>query len=216
MPSNHSLWLAYDLKVCLIQRRLHDAVVKLNDQHILLIASIRLRYKLHSLYLVVIEPSAEPSNVLLCVSDHFTIAIFCWYRVHLATEDVNGLLDDVCVGLARLLVEVQPGVRLVAHESYFSALGVSDQENYVAIGLLPAIKATLFDHLGVVNEADELPLTEMHDALWHVKAEMHYGDLLVVGGECLVGHEWVVDDPGLTDGLLGMIELDLFKVTVLF
>ena len=92
---------------------------------------------------------------------------------------------------------------------------MSHQENYVTIGLFPAIKAPLFDHLGVVHEADEFPLAEMHDALRHVEAEVHDGDLFVVGGECLVGHERVIDDPGLTDGLLGVIELDFFKVTVL-
>ena len=110
MPSNHSLWIAYDLKICLIKRSLHDTVVKLDYQHVLLIASIWLSYELHCLYLVIIEPSAIALNILFSVSDNFTIAVLGWYRVHLATEDVNGLLDDVCVGLVRLLVEVQPGV----------------------------------------------------------------------------------------------------------
>ena len=54
----------------------------------------------------------------------------------------------------------------------------------------------------MVDEADELPLTQMDYALGHVVCQMHDCDLFVLRIERLVGQKWIVDHISLADRLL--------------
>ena len=85
---------------------------------------------------------------------------------HTSTENEDGLLEHVLVCDVWLFCELQPWIRLEAHQS--GRVAQSCQEHDVAVGLLVLAKQLLFDHLSVVYEADELPLTQVNDALRHV------------------------------------------------
>ena len=71
----------------------------------------------------------------------------------------------------------------------------ANKEHDVAVRLLELAEELLLDHLGVVDEADELPFTQMDDALRHVERHVHDCYLAVGGRVGLVGQQGVVDHP---------------------
>ena len=112
--------------------------------------------------------------------------------MHAPTENKDGLLEHVLVCDVWLFCELQPRIRLEAHQS--SRISKSRQEHDVAVGLLALAKQLLFDHLSVVYEADELPLAQVNDALRHVESHVHNHDLTVSRSPTLVRQKRVVDD----------------------
>ena len=101
-------------------------------------------------------------------------------------------------------MELKPGIALKAHQSYL--VFTSDEEHYVTVGFFELIEESLLNHLGVIHEADKLPLTKVNDALRHVQCHVYNSDLLVHRRRCLVGQKWVIDHPGLRYRLLGVVE----------
>ena len=59
----------------------------------------------------------------------------------------------------------------------------------------------------MVDEADELPLAKVNNALWHVERHVDNSDFTVPRRVCLVGQQGVVDHPGLGNRLLRIVEL---------
>ena len=112
--------------------------------------------------------------------------------MHASTENEDGLLEHVLVCDVWLFCELQPRIRLEAHQS--SRISKSRQEHDVAVGLLALAKQLLFDHLSVVDKADELPLSQVNDALRHVESHVHNHDLAVLRSPALVRQKWIVDD----------------------
>ena len=49
----------------------------------------------------------------------------------------------------------------------------------------------------MIDEAHEFPFTEVDDALGHILCQVNDDDLSVLGGQVIVGHQRVVDDPSL-------------------
>ena len=83
----------------------------------------------------------------------------------------------------------------------------ADQEHDVAVRLLALLKEALLYHLRVVDEADELPLAQVDDALRHVHGHVHDRDFLVHRSPVLVRQERVVDHPRLGHWLLRVVTL---------
>ena len=75
------------------------------------------------------------------------------------------------------LIIADPRVRLVAHQA--AHVVTLDQYHDVAIRLFFFHEAPLFDHLCVVYEADEFPLSQVDHSLLHVVHHIHYCYLFV-------------------------------------
>ena len=75
----------------------------------------------------------------------------------------------------------------------------------------------MFDHLGVIDEADELPFSKMDDPLRHIHSHVDNNNFFVHGTPALVGQQWIVDDVRLWTRLLwvviGSIVFVAFKLT---
>ena len=78
------------------------------------------------------------------------------------------MFDNVRVTLILIfkLVVLEPGVALEAHQA--TPILHLDEQHHIAVRLLILVEAFLFDHLGVVHEADELPLAETDHLLGHI------------------------------------------------
>ena len=66
-------------------------------------------------------------------------------------------------------MELEPGVGLEAHQPYFPTIDVPYKQHDVTICFFVLFETLLFDHLSMIDEADELPLAQMDDALRHVQ-----------------------------------------------
>ena len=98
MPPEHDLRLANDFKDWFVQRCLHDAVIVLNDEHVLLIATQRLGDQLSVLNLVVIEASTVSLDAFLGTwIDRLAILVLRRYLEQATAEDEQGLLVDIRV-----------------------------------------------------------------------------------------------------------------------
>ena len=98
MPPEHDLRLANDFKDWFVQRCLHDAVIVLDDEHVLLIATQRLGDQLSVLNLVVIEASTVALDALFGTwIDRLTIFVLRRYLEQAAAENEQGLLVDIRV-----------------------------------------------------------------------------------------------------------------------
>ena len=60
-----------------------------------------------------------------------------------------------------------------------------------------------------MDEADELPLAKMDDALWHIECHVDNSDFAVPRRVCLVGQQGIVDHPGLGHRLLRIVQLSV-------
>ena len=67
----------------------------------------------------------------------------------------------------------------------------------------------------MVNEADELPLAKVDDALWHVECHVDNGNFTVPRRICFVGQQGIVDHPGLGHRLLWIVKLGVVIVMAL-
>ena len=65
----------------------------------------------------------------------------------------------------------------------------------------------MLDHLRVVDEADELPIAQVNDSLWHVLRHVDDRDFFILWRERLVGEQWVVHNPGLLHRFLEVAQL---------
>lgn len=59
----------------------------------------------------------------------------------------------------------------------------------------------------MVDKANELPLSQVDDALRHTKCHMNDSNLLIHRCCCLVCKQRIVNDPRLRHRLLGVVEL---------
>ena len=102
MSSEHGLGLADNLEELLVESGLHDAVVVLDDQRVLLVARQRLRDQLHILNLIAVEAPAKALDVesCLCLVYLFAISGFGGHEVKVATKDEESLLINVGVVIA--------------------------------------------------------------------------------------------------------------------
>lgn len=99
---------------------------------------------------------------------------------------------------------LKPRICLEAHES---ALIIALDENHnITVGLFAFLETLLLDHLRVINEAYEFPLTQMQDSLRCIVCHVDNGNLFVARRECLVGKQWVVYYPRLRYGLLWVVK----------
>ena len=78
------------------------------------------------------------------------------------------MLDYVRVSLIFIfkLIMLQPWIALEAHQT--TSVFHFHEEHHVTISLFILVEAFLFHHLSVVDEADELPLTEVDHFLRHI------------------------------------------------
>ena len=83
------------------------------------------------------------------------------------------MLDNVRVCLIFIfkLIMLKPWVALEAHQPT-SVLHLHEQ-HHVTVGFFILVEAFLFDHLSVVDEANELPLTQVDNLLWHILSQMN-------------------------------------------
>ena len=139
MSSKHDFRLADDFEDGLVERSLHDAVIILHDQHVLLVTSQGLCDQLSVLNLIIIEPSTVSFDTLkVILIDRLTISILSWNLEEDAAEDEDRLLVDVRIGRARLLIHGQPWVRFEAHKAYFMLS--PDKEHDIAIGFFSLLE----------------------------------------------------------------------------
>ena len=210
----HDFRLANHLENRLVQRSLDYTVIILKNEHVLLIASQRLRDQLRILDLIIVEPSTVSSDIFLSLwVDWLALLILGRDLQQAPTENEYRLLVDVGVGRTCLLVQAQPGVRLEAHQTHLMLS--SDKKHDIAIGLFGLLKQLLFDHLGVIDKADEFPFAEVEHTLRHVERHMNYCDLPVLRIERLVGEQRVIYHPSLRHGLLRVVELSLVLIVLL-
>ena len=185
MAAQHSLGLADDLEDFFVERGLHDAVIELQDKHVLLVTTKLLSNQLSALYFVVVESSTVLFECLVVYRDTIAIVVLGWHVQKVAAEEINGGLHDVLVTIfVDKLVKVEPRVRFEAHEA--GLLASSHKEHNITIGFLVFVEELLLDHLSMVDEADKLPLSQMDDALGHVQGQVDDCDLLVHWSKCLV------------------------------
>ena len=119
MPSDHSLWIADDFEKVAIERSLHDTVIELDNEHVLLVATEAFSDQLARLYLVIIvallelDMLREPLLNLLASE-----VLFRRDHTDVPTENVESLLADirVAIQLSTLMV-LEPGVRLKTDKS---------------------------------------------------------------------------------------------------
>ena len=57
MSTKHDFWLADNFEDIVVERGLYDAVIELQDHHVLLIAALCLSNQLCTLYLIIVEAS---------------------------------------------------------------------------------------------------------------------------------------------------------------
>ena len=117
MQSDHFLWLGDNFEEGSIERGLHNAVVELDHEHELLIASNHFADKLAVLHFVIVEALCIPSVVLVILSDNCVFIIMGRNDTDVSIEDVDRLLDDVFVSFVRLLTVLEPWIDLDAHET---------------------------------------------------------------------------------------------------
>lgn len=186
MPSDHGFRLADESEEVPIEGRLDNTVVKLQDQHELIVGAKLLRDQLARLNFIVIEPLFVLDQVLCILLDFVSVEVLSRDHPNVAAEDVDRLFDHIGVLLVNWLVEVvQPGVRLEAHQA--NDVVASHQEHNVAIRLLRLFETLLLYHLGVIHEADKLPLSKVDDSLRHVLRHVDDRDFFVFRREGLVG-----------------------------
>ena len=77
-----------------------------------------------------------------------------------------------------------------------------DEHHDVTVSLFRFLETFLLDHLSVINEANELPITQVNQPLRHVVRHVNDSYLFISRCKRLISEEWVVDDPGLSNGLL--------------
>ena len=65
----------------------------------------------------------------------------------------------------------------------------------ITIGLFTSLEALLFDHLGVIDEANELPFAQVNYSLRHVISHVYYSNLFVPRSESLVCEKRIIDHP---------------------
>ena len=203
VPPNHSLRLANDFELTIIKGCLHNAVIELNDQHVLLVVSELARQKLDVLNLVTAEAPGILLRIFWGVLYGLILLILRRYKLQFATEKKEGRLMNVLVLLTRLFHEFQPGVRLEAHKSVF--ILSANQNHDVTICLLRFTEELLFDHLRVIDEADKLPLAKVNDPLWHRQGHMYNRNFLVRRATRLICKQRVVNDIVLHEGLLRIV-----------
>ena len=148
--------------------------------------------------------------VLIVLLDSVALQVFGWDDADIATEYVEGLLDDVFVHFFWIFVVLQPWVRLEAHQSaYLVTIFVHalDKNHDVAVGFLDFLKTLLLDHLRMVHEADELPVAQMNYSLRHTVRQVNDRNLLVSWSECFVRHQRVVNHPRLSNWLLIVVQI---------
>ena len=172
---------------------MHDTVIVLNDEHVLLVESRRLRNQLSILDLVIVEPSTESFNVLYAL----------WHLFEASTEQEDSLLINVRIGRNWFIVEGKPRVGLETHQAYLTKS--FDQEHDVAVSLFCPFKKLLLNHLRVIDEAYKLPLAKIDHSLWDIQRHVNHCDFLVLWVDCLVGEQRVVHDPSLRYWLLWII-----------
>ena len=107
-------------------------------------------------------------------------------------------------------MRLQPWIALEAHQAALVKAGALvfalHEDHDVAVRLLASLKALLLHHLRVVDEADELPLTQMDHSLRRVVGHVDDSDFLIAWRECLVGQKWIVYYPRLRHGLLRVVK----------
>ena len=155
---------------------MHNAVIELDHEHELLVASDDLADQLAVLNFVVVESLSISSVVVIVLLDLLVRVIVSWDDADVAIEDVNGLLDDVFVRFVRLLIVSKPWIHLDAHETahlvlvfiflvhilyafYVIAGSTFDKHHDVTVCFFGLLEALLLDHLRVIHKADELPVT---------------------------------------------------------
>ena len=107
--------------------------------------------------------------------------------------------------MAGLLIKIEPGVGLEGHESH--GIVAPHDKHDVTVGLLVELEEPLFNHLSVVDEANEFPFAQIYHFLWHVLDHVnnsYFGVLRIV---CLVSQKWIIDDPRLGHWLLRIVKL---------
>ena len=73
MSPKHSLGLADNFKLLVVEACLGDTVLKLNDQHVLLYTTKLLRHELHTLNFIAVE-----SSVVAVVACYIVVRSFRW------------------------------------------------------------------------------------------------------------------------------------------
>ena len=83
------------------------------------------------------------------------------------------MLDDVrvCLIIIFKIVVLKPWIALEAHQS--ASVFHFDEQHHVTIRLFILVETFLFHHLGVVDEADELPLTKVYHLLRHILSQVN-------------------------------------------
>ena len=83
------------------------------------------------------------------------------------------MLDDVrvCLIITFKIVVLKPRIALEAHQS--ASVFHFDEQHNVTIGLFILVEAFLFNHLSVVDEADEFPLTQIDHLLRHILSQVN-------------------------------------------
>ena len=99
MPSDHGLGLADNFEELLVESSLHDAIIKLDNQHVLFVARQCLRDQLNILNLITVEAPTEALDVEfgLCFVNLFTILVFSGHIVQVTTKDEDSLRINVGV-----------------------------------------------------------------------------------------------------------------------
>ena len=97
MSSNHCLWLAHQLEKVAIKRGLHDTVIKLDDQHVLLFTTQSFRDQLAGLNLVIVEPLFVFYMIFRILQDRFAIPFLSWNHPNIATKHVEPFFDDIFI-----------------------------------------------------------------------------------------------------------------------
>ena len=62
----------------------------------------------------------------------------------------------------------------------------SNKEHDITVGFFALFEQSLLNHLSVIHEADELPVTKMYDALWHVERHVNNCDFFVLNSNAFL------------------------------
>ena len=95
MASNHCLRFADYFELTRIEGRLHDTVIELDDQHVLIIVAECVSQKLNILNLVSAELPSITLRILRGVFYFFTALILCRHELELPTKQEERLLVHV-------------------------------------------------------------------------------------------------------------------------
>ena len=100
MPSDHSFRVADHFEKVSIKRRLHDAVIELDNEHVLLVATEAFRDQLACLNLIIIVALLVLYMLVQTLLNFFTSQIFLrGNHSDIPTENVESLLADISVAV---------------------------------------------------------------------------------------------------------------------